>query len=115
MSDYNHRETKEEETQQEEEPKQEDTASAPDEQEEMSRTDRKKKKRIHPFWRPTRLLPIWLRIVLVLALIAAAALAGAVVGYAILGEGGSPSDVLEPETWYHIYDIIYDNTERGRD
>ena len=52
-----------------------------------------------------RLVPIWLRLVIVIVLIGLAALAGAVVGYSVIG-GGSAWDVLQRSTWTHIVDII---------
>jgi len=55
-------------------------------------------------WR-IRLIPIWLRILILLAAIAIAAVAGAMVGYGVLG-GGNPMDVLEKETWQHILDLV---------
>ncbi|MGD6870865.1 DNA-directed RNA polymerase subunit beta [Sutcliffiella horikoshii] len=55
-------------------------------------------------WR-IRLIPIWLRILILLAAIAIAAVAGAMVGYGVLG-GGNPLDVLEKETWQHIFDLV---------
>ncbi|MEZ7172485.1 DNA-directed RNA polymerase subunit beta [Sporosarcina sp. OR05] len=56
-------------------------------------------------WVQIRLLPIWLRILLVLLLVAGAAIAGAMVGYGVVGDG-QPADVLKKETWMHIFDIM---------
>ena len=56
-------------------------------------------------WVQIRLLPIWLRVILVLALLAGAAVLGAIVGYGYIGDG-EPGDVLKKETWIHILDII---------
>ena len=56
-------------------------------------------------WVQIRLLPIWLRIVLVLLLLTGAAILGAIVGYGYVGDG-QPSDALNKETWIHILDII---------
>ncbi|MFC5604862.1 DNA-directed RNA polymerase subunit beta [Sporosarcina koreensis] len=56
-------------------------------------------------WVQIRMFPIWLRVVLVLLLIAGAAILGAIVGYGIMGDG-QPADVLKKETWTHILDII---------
>lgn len=61
------------------------------------------------FWMPTRWFPIWLRVILVVALVGAAAMVGAMIGYGIVGEGGDMFEIFNPDTWYHIYDIIYDN------
>ncbi len=55
-------------------------------------------------WR-IRLIPIWLRILILLAAIVIAAVAGAMVGYGVLG-GGNPMDVLDKETWQHIFDLV---------
>ena len=52
-----------------------------------------------------RIIPIWLRIILSIVLIGGSLLLGLMVGYGVIG-GGSPADVLKPETWYHILDII---------
>lgn len=56
-------------------------------------------------WVQMRLIPIWLRIILVLALLTGAAILGAMFGYGYIGDG-VPSDVLKKETWTHILDII---------
>lgn len=74
------------------------------------RKDRKKKQKSGRI----RLIPIWFRLILILFFISVALVLGAMMGYAILGEGGNPMDVLEPETWYHIYDLIFDGTEMER-
>ncbi|MGD6776267.1 DNA-directed RNA polymerase subunit beta [Sutcliffiella horikoshii] len=55
-------------------------------------------------WR-IRLIPIWLRIIILLIAMAIAVVAGAMVGYGVLG-GGNPLDVLERETWQHIFDLV---------
>ncbi|WPK12499.1 DNA-directed RNA polymerase subunit beta [Lysinibacillus louembei] len=56
-------------------------------------------------WVQIRLIPIWLRIVLVLALLLCAAAGGVMFGYGFLGSG-EPSDALKWSTWQHIFDII---------
>ncbi|KYG90254.1 MULTISPECIES: DNA-directed RNA polymerase subunit beta [Metasolibacillus] len=56
-------------------------------------------------WVQIRLIPIWLRIVLVLALLVGAAIGGVMFGYGFLG-GGEASDALKWSTWQHIFDII---------
>lgn len=60
-------------------------------------------------WVQIRLFPIWLRILLVLALIAAMAALGAMVGYSVLGDGNA-GDALKWETWQHILDIMRGET-----
>ncbi|MFD1020119.1 DNA-directed RNA polymerase subunit beta [Thalassobacillus hwangdonensis] len=52
-----------------------------------------------------RVIPIWLRVILVLLFCAAALLGGLMVGYGIIGDG-KPMDALEWETWQHIIDIV---------
>lgn len=55
-------------------------------------------------WR-IRLIPIWLRFIILLVAMAIAVVAGAMVGYGVLG-GGNPMEVLEKETWQHILDLV---------
>ncbi|MDY7224242.1 DNA-directed RNA polymerase subunit beta [Halalkalibacterium halodurans] len=52
-----------------------------------------------------RAFPIWLRLIVVLFLIAASAVLGLMFGYGVIG-GGAPLDALSPDTWRHILDII---------
>jgi len=52
-----------------------------------------------------RLIPIWLRLVIVLALVVLSGAIGAMIGYGVLG-GGKPLDALKPTTWQHIIDLI---------
>jgi ribosomal protein S12 methylthiotransferase accessory factor YcaO len=60
--------------------------------------DRRKKIRV-------RLIPVWVKVVIVLVLTVISVLAGLVVGYGVIGSG-QPSDALQKETWTHILDII---------
>ncbi|MFC4713073.1 DNA-directed RNA polymerase subunit beta [Planococcus dechangensis] len=60
-------------------------------------------------WVQIRLIPIWLRILLVLALIVTMAALGAMVGYGVLGDGNA-GDALKWETWQHILDIMRGET-----
>lgn len=57
------------------------------------------------WWVQIRLFPIWLRIIIVIALVALAAVAGAIVGFGVIGDG-EPADALKWETWQHILDIM---------
>ncbi|GGF22015.1 hypothetical protein GCM10010954_21060 [Halobacillus andaensis] len=57
-----------------------------------------------------RLLPIWLRILLVLVLSAVALALGLMIGYGIIGDG-DPLDALSWSTWQHIIDIVTGETE----
>lgn len=52
-----------------------------------------------------RLIPIWLRVLLVLCLLVVVSIIGLIFGYSGLGEGEA-SDALKRETWEHIIDII---------
>ena len=52
-----------------------------------------------------RLIPIWLRIVLLAVMVVGCAVGGAMVGYGILGDGNA-TDVLTKSTWTHILDLI---------
>lgn len=56
-------------------------------------------------WVQIRLFPIWLRIVLVLAILAVAMILGVMVGYGVLGDGEA-ADALKWRTWKHIIDIM---------
>jgi uncharacterized membrane protein YvbJ len=52
-----------------------------------------------------RLIPIWLRVLLVLIFMVCSTLVGLIVGYAIIGSG-NPEDALEKSTWQHIRDLV---------
>ncbi|MBS4218926.1 DNA-directed RNA polymerase subunit beta [Bacillus sp. FJAT-49711] len=52
-----------------------------------------------------RLIPIWLRILLVIAMVGGSLIGGLMVGYGVLGDG-NPKDVLKKETWTHIVDLV---------
>lgn len=56
-------------------------------------------------WVQIRLIPIWLRIVIVLILVVVAAALGAMFGFSVIGEGNA-MDIFKPETWQHIFDIM---------
>jgi hypothetical protein len=66
-----------------------------------SALDQAKLKRIR-----IRLIPIWLRIVMVVLLLGASLIAGAMVGYSIMGDG-KPSEIFEKSTWQHISNLIH--------
>lgn len=65
---------------------------------EATLSDRRKKIRI-------RLLPIWLRVIIVAVLIVASTALGAVVGYSVMGDG-TAKEVFNKSTWMHIVDLI---------
>lgn len=52
-----------------------------------------------------RLIPIWLRLIILVFVMGVAVVAGAMFGYGVLG-GGNPMDVLNKETWQHILDLV---------
>lgn len=70
-----------------------------------SREDRKKK----PKKLRIRLIPIWLRVIIVLVLIVAFFMIGTMIGYGVIGNG-KPTDVFNGETWTHIIEIIKGGT-----
>lgn len=52
-----------------------------------------------------RLIPIWLRIIIVAVLIFLSLCAGAAFGYGVIGNG-KPGEVFKKETWTHIIDLV---------
>ena len=56
-------------------------------------------------WVQIRLIPIWLRVLIIFILLLIAVVAGLTIGYSVLGDGDS-SEVLEWSTWQHLIDII---------
>ncbi len=52
-----------------------------------------------------RLLPIWLRVILVVLLFVILIALGLIIGYSVIGDG-TALDVFKWETWKHILDII---------
>lgn len=52
-----------------------------------------------------RLIPIWLRILLLVIFTGVFMVAGAAFGYGVLGNG-DPGDVLKGSTWTHIIDLV---------
>jgi anti-sigma factor RsiW len=57
----------------------------------------------------TRLIPIWLRLIIVAVLMGISLAAGAMIGYGVIGDG-NPFDVFQPSTWQHIIDIVEKDT-----
>lgn len=56
-----------------------------------------------------RLLPIWLRLLIVAALIVLMVILGALFGYSVIGDGNAV-DVFRISTWTHIVDIVNEGT-----
>ncbi|AMM95706.1 DNA-directed RNA polymerase subunit beta [Peribacillus simplex] len=69
-------------------------------EEEIKEVETKPNRRIK-----VRLLPIWLRLLIVIGLIFIAVLSGALIGYSVIG-GGHAMDVFQKSTWTHIIDIV---------
>ncbi|AZV62092.1 DNA-directed RNA polymerase subunit beta [Peribacillus frigoritolerans] len=69
-------------------------------EEEIKEVEAKPNRRIK-----VRLLPIWLRLLIVIGLIFIAVLSGALLGYSVIG-GGHAMDVFQKSTWTHIFDIV---------
>jgi hypothetical protein len=78
-------------------------ASSKRKQHKAEKAEAKEKKKT--WWVQIRLFPIWLRIILVSALIVGAVAAGLIIGYGYIGDG-EPKDALKWETWQHILDIL---------
>ncbi len=52
-----------------------------------------------------RLIPIWLRVLLLVIFTAASLVAGLMIGYGVVGDG-NPKDALKKSTWTHIIDLV---------
>ena len=52
-----------------------------------------------------RFFPIWLRIVLLVVFVFIFLMAGAAIGYGVVG-GGNAIDVFKTSTWTHIQDLV---------
>ncbi|WP_173918593.1 DNA-directed RNA polymerase subunit beta [Halobacillus sp. Marseille-Q1614] len=65
----------------------------------------KKPKARQPRAERRRMIPIWLRIVIVLVLSVVALATGLMIGYGVLGDG-NPTDALKWSTWQQIIDIM---------
>lgn len=53
-----------------------------------------------------RMIPIWLRILLSIVLIGGSFIIGLMVGYAVVGDGENPGEILKPDIWYYLIDMI---------
>jgi DNA-directed RNA polymerase subunit beta len=74
---------------------------------EETKEEQQEGKQTLPPWRRyrVRLIPIWLRLVIVAVLIVVSTMIGAMIGYGVIGDG-KPLDVFKPSTWQHIVDIV---------
>lgn len=71
---------------------------------------RKQQEQQAPKRRRTRLIPIWLRLIIIIVLLAFSLLGGAMVGYSAIGNGNL-GDVFHKSTWEHPFDIVYKNKQ----
>lgn len=58
-----------------------------------------------------RLIPIWLRVIMIIGLIFVSMTLGAAIGYGVLGDG-KVSDVFKPSTWTHLIDLVQVEKEK---
>ena len=58
-----------------------------------------------------RLIPIWLRVIIIIGLIFVSMTLGAAIGYGVLGDG-KVSDVFKPSTWTHLIDLVQVEKEK---
>ena len=56
-----------------------------------------------------RLIPIWLRLVLLIMAIPISIVIGSLIGYSVIGDG-KPAEVFQKETWLHIVDLVRKDT-----
>ncbi|WLR50684.1 DNA-directed RNA polymerase subunit beta [Bacillus tianshenii] len=69
--------------------------------EEQSTSEEKK----YPRKRRARLIPIWMRLVIVILLMLLSLTAGLMVGYGVIGDG-EPLDAIKTSTWTKLVDLI---------
>ncbi|MCJ7840588.1 DNA-directed RNA polymerase subunit beta [Lederbergia sp. NSJ-179] len=69
--------------------------------EKQARTEEKSSKRRVRI----RLIPIWLRLILLIVFLAASLASGLMIGYGVIGDG-KPKDVFKEKTWTHIIDLV---------
>ncbi|GIN57214.1 hypothetical protein J8TS2_15330 [Lederbergia ruris] len=55
-----------------------------------------------------RLIPIWLRLILLIIFVAASLAGGLMIGYGVMGDG-NPKDVFKKKTWTHIIDVVVED------
>lgn len=85
----------------------------PSEALEDSREERKKRGKSDKHKYRVRLIPIWLRLIIVVFLLAGSLVAGTMVGYGVVGKG-KPMDVFHKKTWEHIYNIVYEDVGKNK-
>ncbi|MFB4213534.1 DNA-directed RNA polymerase subunit beta [Shouchella sp. JSM 1781072] len=81
-------------------------------EEKMTREERKRRQEEEhgnhePYKRERiRLVPIWLRIIIVTVLAGAALVLGLIIGFSVIGGQDNTWEVLTPDLWYNIIDTI---------
>ncbi|HET7581099.1 MAG TPA: DNA-directed RNA polymerase subunit beta [Bacillales bacterium] len=78
---------------------------------EDSRENRSKQEKREKHRYRTRLIPIWLRLIIVICLFAGSLVVGAMVGYGVVGKG-DPMDVFHKHTWKHVYNVVYKDVDK---
>lgn len=58
----------------------------------------------------TRLIPIWLRLIIVAVLLVISMTAGLMFGYGVIGDGKA-FDALKISTWNHLVDLVVKGTD----
>lgn len=77
---------------------------------ERRKTTRAKEKK-QTIWNVrVRLIPIWLRLILIAFFMVLAIAAGWVIGYGVIGDGNA-GDALKRETFQHLYDLVNKNVD----
>jgi hypothetical protein len=61
----------------------------------------------------TRLIPIWLRLLIVAILLVLGMTAGAMFGYGVIGSGKA-IDALKFSTWEHLVDLVVKGTDENK-
>ncbi|WP_102348282.1 DNA-directed RNA polymerase subunit beta [Bacillus sp. Marseille-P3661] len=79
-------------------------------QKELERTERikdatQKKESVRKRRGQIRLIPIWLRLLIITVLVCLSILAGLMVGYGVIGDGKA-ADALKVSTWQHLVDLV---------
>lgn len=65
-----------------------------------SKEEKRSKQRVR-----IRLIPIWLRLILIIIISLASLASGLMIGYGVMGDG-KPKDVFKEKTWTHIIDLV---------
>lgn len=47
-----------------------------------------------------------LKIIVIVVLVAVAFIVGAMIGYTVIGDGGNPLDIFNPQLWRHVLDFF---------